>query len=331
MAADDASDIGIRLRVLASQIYDYGTQTDWLKLQCFPETATGEYLDRHASQRNITRKGESKAVGTLCFSVSEPSAENIAIPEGTVVASNSGIRYKTVASAVLESGKTEVSVKAEACAGGTQGNAASGTVTAPVNPPEGIGSVTNPAPFTGGRAAETDKQLRKRLLTSYSDMPNGANASFYREIALENPQVASANVVPAFPDKFYTTVYIRSLNGEEDEDLRAAVEYEIDRRCSVGVGVLVRYGSEKFQNIKAAVEVMPGYDKEQTLDECYYALEDVILNLSLGEDLLRADLNDALYHVPGVKNYRITEPSDDVYPGASIQLIPGDITVESLL
>ena len=42
------SDIGLRLRVLAGEIYRAQEQVAWLKRQAFPQTAEGEYLDRHA-------------------------------------------------------------------------------------------------------------------------------------------------------------------------------------------------------------------------------------------------------------------------------------------
>ena len=39
--ADDASDIGIRLKVLAGELFSACTNLDWLKRQVFPQTAQG--------------------------------------------------------------------------------------------------------------------------------------------------------------------------------------------------------------------------------------------------------------------------------------------------
>ena len=53
---DDASDIGIRLKVLAGEIYSACSQAEFLKRQAFPQTAEGDFLDLHARQRGISRK-----------------------------------------------------------------------------------------------------------------------------------------------------------------------------------------------------------------------------------------------------------------------------------
>ena len=44
---DDASDIGIRMKTLAGEIFSLESSIDFLKRQMFPTTATGEYLDKH--------------------------------------------------------------------------------------------------------------------------------------------------------------------------------------------------------------------------------------------------------------------------------------------
>ena len=53
---DEASDIAIRMKVLAGEIYNAQVNADWLKRQMFVTTASGEYLDYFASQRGLERK-----------------------------------------------------------------------------------------------------------------------------------------------------------------------------------------------------------------------------------------------------------------------------------
>lgn len=331
MAADDASDVGIRMRVLAGQIYALETQTDFIERQCFPETATGKYLDRHALQRNIMRKGESKAVGKLLFSVTEPKAADIAVPAGTIVAGSAEMRYKTVESGVIAAGKTETLIRAEACEGGISGNAAADTVISPVNPPAGIEAVTNPEPFTGGRGAESDEQLRKRLMLTYRDMPNGANKAYFRELAMQNPNVLCADIVPTVPEKGFSVMYIRSKNGEKSTELREAVSDFVSDNSPICSIVHIAYGDTYEQNVNVKIDVKPGFSREVTAENCRKALTDYLNTLMLGDDLLIADLADVLYHVQGVRNYWITEPEDDVSLGASLQIVPGTVTVEALM
>ena len=86
ISPSESSDIGIRLRVLAGEIYSNITNTQWLKRQMFISTADGEYLDMHAAQRGIERRDATCSEGYVTFSVNEARVESISIPKGTVVA-----------------------------------------------------------------------------------------------------------------------------------------------------------------------------------------------------------------------------------------------------
>ena len=48
---DEKSDIAVRLKVLAGEIYNAETSIEWLKRQIFVTTASGEFLDEIAEQR----------------------------------------------------------------------------------------------------------------------------------------------------------------------------------------------------------------------------------------------------------------------------------------
>lgn len=82
---DEASDIAIRLRVLAGELYNMQTSMEWLKRQLFPSKATGEFLDRFAQQRGLVRRSASKATGKLRFSVNEVKLSPVVIPAGTEI------------------------------------------------------------------------------------------------------------------------------------------------------------------------------------------------------------------------------------------------------
>ena len=63
--AERMSDSGIKLKLLAGEIFSLGTNIDWLKRQMFVATATGEELDKHAAQRGLKRFRGKKANGSL--------------------------------------------------------------------------------------------------------------------------------------------------------------------------------------------------------------------------------------------------------------------------
>ena len=59
---DEASDISIRLRVLASQIHSAAETGKWLLRQMFFSTAEGEFLDRHAELHLQLRQVDGDAL-----------------------------------------------------------------------------------------------------------------------------------------------------------------------------------------------------------------------------------------------------------------------------
>ena len=176
---DDASDAGIRMRVLAGQLFALHARITWLESQVFPDSAVGEQLDRLAAMWGIVRKEASCAEGQLCFS--RPEAEimpEIPLPAGVLCAApgTGGKQFATIKDAVLPAGETQVCTLARALEPGASSNVAAGAVTLPINPPLGVTQVSNPSPFDGGTDTETDAHLRRRLLDSLGTMPNSADA-----------------------------------------------------------------------------------------------------------------------------------------------------------
>ena len=196
--ADDASDIGIRLKVLAGELFSACTNLDWLKRQVFPQTAQGIQLDYHAQQRGIQRKSAVRSQGTLEFSREAALLYDVTIPEGTVcaVSQEEGLRFVTTRKGILKAGDFSVSVPAASEEGGAQANAAAETIKVLVTPPPGVTAVTNRDAFTGGADGESDEELRERVLESCRNIPNGTNSAFYREFALQYEGVYSAAVSP---------------------------------------------------------------------------------------------------------------------------------------
>lgn len=82
MRADDASDVGIRFKILAEQLSKIKEELEFAKQQSFPQTATGENLEMHALERGIFRKQATRAKGTVRFSRESTASEDILIPKG---------------------------------------------------------------------------------------------------------------------------------------------------------------------------------------------------------------------------------------------------------
>ena len=162
----------------------------------FPQTATGEDLDRHAFLRGVTRLPASRAAGTLRFSVQTAGTADLPIPQGTVCLTAGLVAFATTQDGVLAAGQTQVDLPAQAVEPGPGGNVPAGTVQTMSVAPVGIAACTNPAPFTGGRAAEGDEALRERVLATYRQLPNGANKAYYAQQALGVEGVTAVTVLP---------------------------------------------------------------------------------------------------------------------------------------
>ena len=131
-------DMAVRLYAVAAQLYALYVQADWVGRQCFPQTAQGDYLDKHAQLRGLERRAATAAVGVLSFETDHPPEADLSIPEGTVCMTAAQVRFETLEAGTLQAGSTYVDIRAQAVEPGAAGNAAAGTIramaVAPVGP-----------------------------------------------------------------------------------------------------------------------------------------------------------------------------------------------------
>ena len=80
----DSCDLAARLYALAAQLCALEAQSDWVRRQCFPQTAQGENLDHHAAMRGLARRESTRAEGAVRFFAAAAGETARVIPEGTV-------------------------------------------------------------------------------------------------------------------------------------------------------------------------------------------------------------------------------------------------------
>ena len=107
-------DMAVRLYAVAAQIYGLYVQAEWVDRQCFPQTAVGEFLDKHAQLRGLERRAATVATGAIRFSTDSAAATDLVIPAGTVCLTAGAVRFETTQEAVLAAGSTSVDVPAQA-------------------------------------------------------------------------------------------------------------------------------------------------------------------------------------------------------------------------
>ena len=84
MEPNGTGEMAVRMYALAAQVYGLYEELAWTCRQCFPQTATGEELEKHGFLRGIARNPARQASGTLRFSVQEAVEEDLEIAQGTV-------------------------------------------------------------------------------------------------------------------------------------------------------------------------------------------------------------------------------------------------------
>lgn len=294
---DDASDIGIRIRVLAGEIYSVCAAVDWLQRQTFTQTATGSELELRAQERGITRKGAVAAAGTLTFGRSTALWYNAQIPAGTVCCTvgSGAVQYVTTQDAVLPQGSLTVDVPAKAETAGAAGNAESATITVMVAAPAAIETVTNQTVFTGGENGESDDSLRARLLECYAQTVCCGNAAWYRQTALSFAGVHSANVVPRFNGAGTVAVYLGGEGCAPSAEIVQQVQDSFNESREIGVDVTVAAAQTAAVDVTAAVTAKSGQDADDVHTACVTALKNYFAALGVGEAAVLSAMGAALF------------------------------------
>ena len=333
--ADDASDIGIRLKVLATQLSSLANNINDMQVQIFPQTAMGEHLNYHAQTRGLRRKAAVPASGMLRFSRGVPSPTGSVIPVGVVCAISRGddgieLRFKTTAQVTLPAGETFVDVPAEATHGGAFTNAAPNSITVMITPVQGVSGITNPAAFTGGVDGETDEQLRARLLRSFGQISNGTNAAFYYDFAMGFDGVASAKVVPRVAGKGTVGVYVAGQGTTAPEALVTSLRTQLKAAKEINVDVSVQSARLKRVNITLELDGKSGADFDTLKLACQEKLKSYFAQLSVGQSLLLAGIADSLYHVDGLYNYKLLAPLADTKAADDELFVLGDTAISRM-
>ena len=302
------SDIMLRLRVLAGEIYQERAYADYILRQMFPTTAVGEYLDAHAAQRGLSRKHATTATGRVVFSVTAEEHDDILIPAGTVVCtSESLLRYTTDSDVIMHDGATTVNADVTAAQPGSAYNITAGKIGIMVTPVLGIEAARNTIRFTGGSDDESDDQLRERILDSYRNISNGTNAAYYRAVAMSVDGVYSASVVPCGRGTGTVDVYACERGGTMPAAKLNAIQTLLNEARELNVDVKVYRPTSMGVNLYIRLTVADGYDFDTVAAQVQTAVTEYINALGIGEDVLLCKVGEVVYHIEGVADYKFLE------------------------
>ena len=307
-----SSELAVRLYAVAAQIYSLYVQGEWTRRQCFPQTATGEDLDKHAQLRGVARRQAAKAAGTVRFYVNEAQKTQTEIPEGTVCMTAAGVRFLTTRTVTVGAEKTYADAPVIAVEAGAAGNVGANTIVFMACPPMRVVACANPEALTNGLDEEGDEELRARVLATYQRLANGANNAFYRQAAMSFDEVAAVTVLPKYKGVGTVGVVPAARGGMPGEKLIAEMQAYFDRvreiACKVQVIPPVKHEVE--------LELKLWAEKDRDFDTVAKAVKQTLTDWfsgeRLGQPLLRAQLNCLAFGVDGVANCEFIRPKADL-------------------
>ena len=283
----------------------YGT-LQWYFSQFWIKTAEKEYLERKASTWGITRKAGARAVGQVTFSGSG------IVPAGSVLRNDSGLLF-TVDADVSVPG-TGVVTASET---GSASNLERGETLTLVQAVAGVSGSAVVVSMTGGVDAETDDELRTRVLTALRNPPMGGSAADYVTWALEVPGVTRAWCYPLYLG--LGTVGLSFVcDGQDDsplpdEEMVRRVQEYIEERKPVTADVMVF--APRAVPVDIRLRIVP--DTSAVREAVKAELHDLFTReAEPGVTLLKSHIDEAVSITSGEEDHLLLEPAVNIVPAS---------------
>lgn len=291
----------------------------------FPNTATGQSLDRLLVYGGITRNPASAAV----YSVKVEGAPSHLIEVGFEVGTDTDITfYSTQDATIGEDGTCMIDV--ECTEPGTMGNVNAAAINKVINPDANISAVQGVECLETGADEESDVVLRERLKAAISGAGSG-NENAIRGALLRVPTVQYAAVVANETNATDAdgrpphSIECYVLGGDDYEQEIAEAIFEkrpigIATTGSKSVTVIDASGNEKVikyspapnvpVSVRMTLKITPSYPEDGAA-RIYSNIAGYINGLGIGTSLAFSALYGYIYSVPGVAEVVTLEISTD--------------------
>lgn len=272
---------------------------EYVFLNSFAETATGEYLDNIAKEVGIFRREATKAKGIVTIK----GIVGTIIPIGTKVASDTYIFLTTEEKQIQNNG--EVSVPIESEFSGKIYNIPTNTiVNFPITIP-GLHSVNNKQGTTDGYNGETDEELRERYYFKVREPVTSGNIYHYKKWALEVEGVGGVKIFPLWNGA--GTVKVVIVNSEiqtADEDLLRRVRSYLEEVRPIGATVTVISATNKTISITGTAKISKNVDFEEVKSIFNIAIKEYLKKVGFKQDYVSyAQIGNILLNIQGVVDY----------------------------
>ncbi len=276
----------------------------WYFSQFWIKTAEKEFLERKASTWGITRKAGARAVGQVSFTGSG------LVPAGAVLRSDEG-RLFTVDADVTVPGTGAVT----ASENGSASNLDEGEALSLVQAVTGVSGTATVLSLSGGVDAETDDELRARLLSVLQSPPMGGSAADYVTWALEVPGVTRAWCYPLYLGLGTVGLsFVCDGQAESplpDEEMVRRVQAHINERRPVTADVHVF--APRAMQVDVTLRIAP--DTSAVREAVKAELHDLFTReAEPGITLLRSHIDEAVSITAGEEDHLLISPAANVIP-----------------
>lgn len=142
------------------------------------EYAEGTDLDDIGASVGVTRPEATSAEVRVTFDLSEAVEEDINIPAGLLLSTNSGIEYETLETLFIAEGTTSAVISARAKVPGVKSKIIENTLVNIVDELQYNFNVNNPLASTGGAEAYTDDEYRYLIMNYHKINLKGSEEAF---------------------------------------------------------------------------------------------------------------------------------------------------------
>ena len=301
---------------LGAGLSEQSLVVDQLEQDSYLATATGDALDRKASDYQVDRLAAVAATGTVRLT-RQASGTAVTVPAGfgelaTVPVPGQPSRtFLTTADAVFGTADTSIVVPGIAVTAGAAGNIGALTKLLPVNPVAGFqtdGGFQAETTFTGGVDQETDDALRARVPIAVQGRVKGRPEAFLAA-ALGIPGVISAAVLKAGDTRSDSTVVPANtleVYYEGPATLLQAVTTAAAGATVLGQSTLtVAQATAERTVVNVTVFAKTGVDAAALAIAVRDAIKAVVNGAGIGQTVYSANVIQAVAAVPGVVSQTI--------------------------
>lgn len=291
------------------------------------EYAEGEDLDNFGDIVGIPRPPATYAEVTCNFTLKYALGNDVTIPVGVIVSTNSGVQYRTISTGFIKAGDIETTVNARAVESGVDSKIIENTIKKIETKLPYELTVDNPQSSSGGTNQYTDDEYRY-LLMNWTKILIKGSLEAYENYFANFDGIDSYKLVPNWngtgtikcildpgtPEQLnraYDDLQSEVVQATEDITMFAPTNKYINIYATVNVDIdqINPYSSKEKEDIKARIITAI----KTFIDGGYKTNGDYYPGLLLGEDFIPHKLAVFLDHeINELKNIEFSYPEDYV-------------------